>query len=229
VDIPNEGRLIVSSNAYQISPTTWRYEYLVYNLNSDRMVGSFAVPVGSSTTESNVGFRDVAYRDGDGPGNVNLDGTDWVGTKSSGVLTWAAQPCTRNITTAVLPGTPIGVYDCTNAIRFGTAYNFRFDMAAVPTTGIVTLGLHKAGTPASVTAAAKVPTIAIPCPLDVTGNGVVDADDIFAFISIWFTANPGSTCSGCQADWDGNGTVDADDIFAYLDDWFAFGPGNACP
>jgi subtilisin-like proprotein convertase family protein len=68
-----------------------------------------------------------------------------------------------------------------------------------------------------------------PCPEDIDDSGFVDADDIFAFLNIWFAGPPGGTCTGCTADWDGDGTITADDIFAYLNDWFAFGPGNPCP
>jgi hypothetical protein len=68
-----------------------------------------------------------------------------------------------------------------------------------------------------------------PCPLDITDNNVVDSDDIFAFLNLWFAGPPGGTCTGCTADWDGNGSINSDDIFAYLNAWFAFGPGQPCP
>jgi hypothetical protein len=38
----------------------------------------------------------------------------------------------------------------------------------------------------------------IPCPLDLSGNDIVDADDIFAFLDIWFAGPPGGTCTGCR-------------------------------
>jgi hypothetical protein len=78
-----------------------------------------------------------------------------------------------------------------------------------------------------------------PCPLDLTGERTVDADDVFAFLTRWFGGSggpgPGGACvlpgpvTGCAGDWNNNGFVTADDIFAFLNDWFAFGPGTPCP
>jgi hypothetical protein len=70
------------------------------------------------------------------------------------------------------------------------------------------------------------------CPLDLSGNGVIDADDIFAFLGVWFAGPPGGSCSaapvGCPGDWNADGVINADDIFAYLSAWFAAGPGSGC-
>jgi len=56
-----------------------------------------------------------------------------------------------------------------------------------------------------------------PCPADVTGDGVVNADDFFAFLSLFADGD-------ARADFTGEGTINADDFFAFLS---AFAAG--CP
>lgn len=56
-----------------------------------------------------------------------------------------------------------------------------------------------------------------PCPADITGNGVVDADDFFAYLDLFAAGDP-------RADLDGNGVIDSADFFLYLD-FFVLG----CP
>lgn len=48
-----------------------------------------------------------------------------------------------------------------------------------------------------------------PCIADINGDGVVDADDFFAFLSLFASGDP-------LADINGDGVIDADDFFAYL-------------
>ncbi len=58
------------------------------------------------------------------------------------------------------------------------------------------------------------------CPADFDVSGEVTADDIFAFLDLWFAQN-GQSGAGLRADVDASGGVTADDIFAFLDAWFA--------
>jgi hypothetical protein len=143
VQIPGDGLLVVGSRATSLGGGMHRYEYAVYNMNADRNVGAFSVPVPAGVTVANVGFHDVAYHDGDGPGDVNFSGLDWVGAHAGGAITWACEPEAANASA--------------NAIRWGTLYNFRFDADAPPVGGVLVLGLWKPGTPASVTASGTVP------------------------------------------------------------------------
>jgi len=48
------------------------------------------------------------------------------------------------------------------------------------------------------------------CPADITGNGVLDADDFFAYLDLFAAGDE-------AADLTGNGVVDSNDFFAYLD------------
>ncbi|MCA9311538.1 MAG: hypothetical protein KDA21_10060 [Phycisphaerales bacterium] len=55
------------------------------------------------------------------------------------------------------------------------------------------------------------------CRGDLTGDGVVNFDDLNQLLTYW--ASPGSTFS--QGDLDGNGTVDFEDLNAVLETWAA--------
>src|SRR5262249_27752619 len=132
----NTALVIIGSQATNLGNNTWHYEYAVENLNSDRSIYSFSVPVSASATVTNIGFRDVDYWDGDGVnaagvGGTSYDGTDWPGVFSSGSVTWT---CTQTYATN----------QGANALRWGTLYNFRFDCSLEPDYvhgGDVALGL----------------------------------------------------------------------------------------
>ncbi len=129
INIPGEGQVRAGYKATSLGNGIWRYEYAIYNNNSDRSIGSFSVPVGAGVNVTNIGFRDVDYRNGDGPGNVNFSGTDWAGSVANGAVTWATTPFAQNASA--------------NAIRWGTLYNFRFDANAAPSQVSATLGTFK--------------------------------------------------------------------------------------
>lgn len=59
-----------------------------------------------------------------------------------------------------------------------------------------------------------------PCPADINEDQTVSADDIFAFLDLWFV-QAGQIGDGLTADFNTDETVGADDIFAFLDSWFA--------
>ena len=140
-------KLILSSRATDLGSGMWHYEYALYNMNSDRSVASFRVPLPVTASVLNVGFNDVAYLGGDGIGNVNFDGTDWNVTTTGGFITWTcAQTFAQN------PNA--------NALRWGSTYSFRFDANVAPTSGTVNLGQFKV-----------VNNVAVN-NVDVPGNGV---------------------------------------------------------
>ncbi|MBI5361703.1 MAG: hypothetical protein HZA53_00900 [Planctomycetes bacterium] len=143
VQIAGDGLLVVGAKATNLGGGQWHYEYAVYNMNADRNVGSFSIPVPAGVNVSNIGFHDIAYHDGDGNGSVNFSGTDWIGTVSGGAITWACAPQ--------------AVDNNANAIRWGTTYNFRFDADVAPVTGVITIAPWKLGVPASVTTTGDVP------------------------------------------------------------------------
>jgi hypothetical protein len=148
VDVPNDGRMTIGYKASSNGNGTTHFEYAVYNMNSDRSGQSFSIPIPPGANITNLGFHDVDYHSGDRNGNtssgtVAFDGTDWTASLINNTLTWQ---------------TPSFATDPnSNALRWGTLYNFRFDADSGPQTGTATIGLYKPGTPTTATASVAVP------------------------------------------------------------------------
>jgi hypothetical protein len=156
-EVPGEGLFITSAKATDLGGGMWHYEYAVQNINSDRSLGSFSIPIPDGATVQNVGFHDVDYHSGE-----PFDGTDWPHTITSEAVTW---------TTAE----DFATNPDANALRWGTLYNFRFDADVPPAGSLATLGLFKTGDPASITADLPGPDPGI---VDCNDNGVPDDQDI---------------------------------------------------
>jgi hypothetical protein len=197
--VPGDGLFILAAKATPLGSGVWHYEYALANMNSDRSGQSFSVSIPVGAALSNIGFHDVDYHDGDGGGNVNFDGTDWPATIAGGTITWTTQTFAENANA--------------NALRWGTLYNFRFDIAALPITGNVTLGLFKPGSPTSVTLAAPVPGFAFG---DFDGDGDVDLAD-FAHVPACLTGPiAGPLAPGCAPfDSDSDSDVDLHDAAVF--------------
>ena len=138
VQVPGDGLFILGSHATDNGDGTWRYEYAIFNMNSDRAGQRFNVPVPPGVSVTNIGFHDVAYHSGE-----PFDGTDWTSTMGSGSLSWRTQTYDNN--------------PDANALRWGTLYNFWFDASAAPVDGDVALTLFKPGTPTVMVVGASVP------------------------------------------------------------------------
>ena len=155
VDIPSDGRLIMGCDVTDNGDGTWHYEFAVHNLNSDRSVGTFTVPVPAGVTVTNMGFHSVDSHSGEDYSN-----DAWQNSEGEGVVTWNTESFNQN--------------SDANAIRWGTLYNFRFDANSAPEDGNVSIGLFKPGTPNSMSAEALVPSAVGP----VLVHGI--ADDSFS-------------------------------------------------
>ena len=142
VQIPSEGMLILGHKVTDLGGGQYHYEYALYNMNSDRCIGSFGIPIPANVVVTNVGFHDVTYRGGDGVGGVNFSGADWPTKTSGGLFSWD---------TTAFSSDPNA-----NALRFGTTYNFRFDANSPPTAGTITLGTFKV--PGAVQVSAEIPS-----------------------------------------------------------------------
>jgi len=202
--VPGDGKLIVSSKATDLGGGTWHYEFAVYNMNSDRSVGVFTVPIPAGATISNIGFHDVDYHSGDGPSNVNFSGTDWAAVVGGSDITWSTQTFAQN--------------QSANAIRWATMYNFRFDANVAPQSGggDVTLGLFKPGTPTSVTALAQIPGAAVVCTCsgDVNSDGQANGLDLPVFTQMYVGAMASNSCANLAAPT--GGALDAADLSAFV-------------
>jgi hypothetical protein len=200
VQVPGDGLFILAAKATHLGGGVWHYEYALANFNSDRGGQSFSVPIPPGAALTHVGFHDVDYHDGDGIGDVNFDGTDWPAEVAGGAITWSTQTVAEN--------------ENANALRWGTLYNFRFDIAVAPVSGNITLGLFKPGTPASVTLAAPVPEI--PLFGDGDGDGEVDLADHSALPSCLTGPNGGPLGAECAAfDSEPDNDVDFGDVAVF--------------
>jgi hypothetical protein len=194
VDVVGDGRFLVGSRAIDNGNGTWRYEYAVQNLNSDRAGGRFSVPLPPGAVVTSASFKGPKYMNGEPYSNL-----DWTYTVSGGMITFQCEANT-NVNA--------------NALRWATLYNFRFTCDKAPASGSVQLGLWKApttGSPAtSMTVSASVPSGPPPIPGDFDGNGTVDAADLAFLLSAWGT--PG-------ADLNGDNGTDASDLAIVLSNW----------
>ena len=194
VDVVDDGRFIVGHFVKDNGNGTWRYEYAIENLNSDRCGRSFSVPLPAGVTVTNAGFKDIAYHSGD-----PYDGTDWTVTTSGNAVTWTGGNYATNANA--------------NALRFATMYNFWFDATTAPTAVSGTIGLFKPGAaeaPTAVAVAVRGPSAAS-IPADLNGDGAVNAADLSALLGNW-----GGTGVG---DINGDGTVGAADLSVLLSNW----------
>ena len=175
-DVPGDGRFHLGSRATPLPNGRWRYEYALHNLSSARAARSFSVPLPGDVSVSDLGFHDVAHHSGDGLGNVDQDGTDWVPGLAAGALAWS---------TSTFAQDPNG-----NALRWGTLYNFRFDADAPPVAGSVTIGTFTVA--GSVAIAADVPG-----PSGAPGEILCSGDGLDPAAAPCPCANAGAPQHGC--------------------------------
>lgn len=203
--VPSDGIFMLASNATDLGNGEWEYEYALYNQDSHRSGGAITIPFGIGATPTNLGFHDVDYHSGDGePFGTNYSGADWTATVGASSVTWATTPYASNINA--------------NAVRWGTLYNFRLRSAGPPTTGTITVGLYRPGTPSSFTISGKVPGDNAP-PLvlgDMNANGSVDSPDIPLFISLLLDPNSATPDARMRGDMDINLTNNAVDIQMFV-------------
>ena len=139
IDLQADGRLHLGYKVTDLGNGTWHYEYALHNLTSDRGVSSFSVPLPNGVTVTNTGFHDVDYHSGE-----PFDNTDWVTNVSASSIEWSS------------PET-FDQNPNTNALRWGSLYNFRFDADTPPDAQVISLGFFKPGTPTSQNVAALGP------------------------------------------------------------------------
>ena len=188
-----DGRYIVGCSVAELGSGNYRYEYAVFNFNSDSACASFAVPLPGGSSATNATFRDVSYHSGE-----PFDGTDWTFSATGNQAKWE---CPQSF--AQNPNA--------NALRWGTLYNFSFESNAEPTNGNAILGIFKTG--ATVSVAIKVPSSACGSG-DLNCDGVVGGADLGLLLSAWGTCG-----SPCPADIDSNGVVNGADLGFLLSNW----------
>lgn len=198
IRVPGEGLFVMGAKATDLNNGFFRYEYAIFNMNSDRSGGSFSVPLPDGASVVNIGFHDVFYHSGE-----PYDGTDWTGVVAPGSITWST--------------TPFATDANANALRWSTLYNFRFDASVVPLESTVTLGLFKPGTPDSVDVVTLGPALGL---VDCNNNGISDLCDIDCgrLGCALPDCETSDDCNGngipdeCEPDCNGNDIPDACDL-----------------
>ncbi|MFM9996778.1 MAG: GC-type dockerin domain-anchored protein [Phycisphaerales bacterium] len=165
VDVQGDGRFWIGSKAWSAGNGLWNYEYVVYNLTSDRAAGAVAVPVPLFASATSIGFHDVNYHSGE-----TWDGTDFTSSRTGPNVVWnSPQTHAQNA--------------LANAVRWGTMYNYRFQSNVGPkNNGSLTVGLFKPTTAGSPAAEFSAPAI-VPCPCqpDMTGDCQLSVADFGSF------------------------------------------------
>lgn len=134
-----EGDVIVAVKTTNLGSGRYKYDYAVYNFTLDRQVRSFTVPMLPGLNVTNIGFRDI---------DASI-ANDWVGSYDGSKIIWQTETFSQN--------------PQANSLKYGTVYNFWFEVDAAPTTTCLDLGLFKPGTTqsliASITGPPMPPTI----------------------------------------------------------------------
>lgn len=150
-----DGRAFIACKVTGPVAGVWHYEYALYNMNLDRGIQSFSVPLGGSTTVSNLGFHAPLNHPGfpnDGTqGNAGYSNAAWASNQTASGLSWSSETLAQN--------------QNANAIRWGTLHNFRFDSNRPPVATNATIGFFKTGTPVTVAIQGPDPTNATPTPV----------------------------------------------------------------
>jgi hypothetical protein len=139
-DPGNDGVWFMGYAVTNPSAGVWHYEYSLYNMNMDRAIQSFSVPLATGANISNVGFHAPPQEPGwanDGTlNNQGYSSAPWTVTQAADSITWNSETFAQN--------------QNANAVRFGTLYNFRFDADQPPQNADATVGYFKTGSPTTV-------------------------------------------------------------------------------
>jgi hypothetical protein len=151
-DPGNDGIWLMGYKITSPSAGVWRYEYALFNMNLDRGIQSFSVPLNAGVNVSNIGFHAPPQHPGwanDGTqGDAGYSSAPWSVTQAAGSITWNTETFAQN--------------QNANAIRWGTLYNFRFDADQPPQAANATVGFFKTGSPIMV--AIQAPAGGTPTP-----------------------------------------------------------------
>ncbi|MEL6714234.1 MAG: hypothetical protein AAFP86_10700, partial [Planctomycetota bacterium] len=128
VNVAGEGQFVAGSNAIDNGDGTWRYEYAIFNNNSDLSGRSFSVRIGAGVNVTDVGMSFPHYHSGEPYTNEA-----WTSGVAGGAVTWETEAYADN--------------PDANALRWGTTYSFWFTADAGPQPATASLGLFKPGGP----------------------------------------------------------------------------------
>jgi hypothetical protein len=209
-DVANDGRIVT---ACRVIPEAgqFRYEYAIYNLNSQRAVGALRIPLGGATV-SDIDFHAVLSHSGEPYSNA-----PWTPAVSAAEIAWSTES--------------FGVNPNANAIRWDTTYNFRFVSPLAPTSGPVLVSLFEPGTPSDFVVSLLTPSLSVLFARgDINEDGAVNIADPVVLLETLFV--PGATSLTCDdaADANDDGARNIADAVALLQFLFVSGtPPLAAP
>lgn len=144
---PGDGEVLLAVQTTDLGAGRWGYEYALLNLNSDRQIRAFSLPVGGVPNIGGIGFHD----------NDAVAANDWSMTLEADTLRW------QTGTYAQDPNA--------RALVFGYLYNFRFEADAPPGAVGARLGLFKPGVGATVDATSLGPVAPVAAVGDAAAPG----------------------------------------------------------
>jgi hypothetical protein len=197
-------RFYIAARVTSLGSGSWRYEYAIFNLNSDRAAGSFTLPLPAQVSLTDFSFHHPQSHSGEVYSNA-----DWTAARSGNTVIFSTDSYTTD------PNA--------NAVRWGTSYNIGFTTQVPPATSTATLGLFKPGAPAGLAIEGlPVPTVRT-CSADFDGDGAIGTDsDIDAF----FNCLAGNCCPLCEGqDFNGDGAPGTD---ADIESFFRVLAGQPC-
>ena len=159
LDIANDGRVVISARATDNGDGTHHFEYAIQNINSNRSAQAFWVPVPAGSTVTGIGFHDVDYHSGE-----PFDNTDWAMSHDT------------VLNRVYWNGDLHSVNPNANALRWGTMYNFWFDVNVPPNQGSVFIDLFKPGLPGDPDTVGGSVVAPNPC----NGNGICETSETCA-------------------------------------------------
>jgi hypothetical protein len=205
VDVPNEGRFWYGMKVRDLGNGRWLYDYVVFNLNSDRSGGSFEIPLPCGVTATNAGFSSPWYHSGE-----LYNSNPWSISISNGSIRWQTDQTFAQNANA-------------NAIRWGSTFNFWFEANTPPALNQQAfLGLFKpvAGQQDSVALSLSAPSApAASCDgIDFNRNGVFPEDqDVADYLSV-LAGGPCPYAGTCDLDFNNNCVFPEDaDVIAFFD------------
>lgn len=204
LDIPGDGQVIIAQRVTEVGTDLWHYEFAIENLSSDRSIRAVEVGAIAAAMVSNVGFHAPTYHSGE-----PFESTPWTGGRTLSGVRWETSTFAANPNAS--------------ALRWGTAYSFRFDSTQRPAAGSVQIDLFKpavGGSPSSVQFRALTPGGGSMAPS-------VPAGDQCAFALV---AHPGvNGASTLNATGAGPGACDASGSTAIdADIWFRYTFNDTC-
>jgi hypothetical protein len=180
VNVPGEGQFWQACKVTDLGNGSYRYDYAVFNLNSDRSGGSFSIPVAGGVTVTDIGFHAPQYHSGEPYANAA-----WTAVRSAGEVRWATpQAFTENANSS--------------ALRWGTMYNFWFTANTAPATGNAALGLFKPYVPASVAFEVEVPSGGGPCYANCDGSTTAPTLNVNDYVCFLNKYSAGDSYANCD-------------------------------